>query len=815
MESIGYLLANIMPVTARTITVTALALGLAFNQQVYSGDAVRAVPSSAYIEIYDIAKFIASAQRSKADQLAGFEAIVQEIKTHYGLLPFKEALTGITFEQHCAHVRHLIETATSLDEFQGFVERTPKEQLSAEDYEQILIYLAALFEDGHFNILRNQTFNAWTLGIYASFINDEFVITGFNDKYFQRDATASPLKEGDEIVSINGIPVDEEARKIASRLSLATTTSRLNLAYSFLLSRPHRWLPATEPGRPVRLRFRRLNPEAAKDPSAPKTFEFEGVYKWINADDYSRAFSYFPNELKAPETEPKKYIFGVSRLNTYLLDGLKNLRTEVSILDLGQLFNAQIRAAKETAAAKASPTLDAETSVDEFQTGLFNEEPSRLKNLKETNALPVVIVRYKEKSIGILRITNYSHHAPEMEWLASIMPMLQAQTDMLIIDQIDNGGGYVWTGEQTLRLFADPTEFKGAAIRFRLNETLLTTLERWRRSAIENQRKENEKSKDKKNGSKLEEPLNFGRIHLEEEAIAELRREFEAGHAYSSLQPYMGPQIADSLFGRIVGREGAVYKKPVVIVNSCRSGSCGDMMPGLMQANGRAIIVADGASMGLGAPVYRSIDSMPGSELFMRLPFGMMYRPDGFVWENLGTVPDIQRNVLAADLRDGFKTYAKDILTIALAHLSGKKPVDIQQEINPKPNDSLKGVIEILDGLKKIAGSDETATLLESYREAFAKLVALDTSRIAAKDWAAVSIPLPSVLLSDSFLASLKRPDEITARLAVMKRLSPFKDNPGMLALMSLLQDNLNRWPRMVRVACFDELKHFAGESRR
>lgn len=780
----------------------------------------------------------------KDRQLLGLEAVLAEIDTHYGMDEFKAREFGVKLEDVRAKYRRLIQEGRTLIEDLGLVPAQTREALSQEEFEQLLIGLAAEFRDGHFNILRGQTKDHFTVGIYAAQIDGRLYVSGFEEKFFVKEAAIPEPKKGDEVVSINGVSVQELALRLEPYISLATHESRMHYAYRFLLNRPHRWVEKVKEGDEVRIRFRRANPQykqpgpgEKEDPKNPQFLEFEGLYHWVNSKNYLRALSLFPFALPKPKT--KEFIFGEGGPKSYFSEGLKtDEEAKASMIRLDEALNLEIRGAKKEASVKSKSTAeetaevetrsDSESSDGKERDRIFEtskEERQRLASLSPQTSLPVYTFRKEGVNIGVIRLPDYGFFVDQVRWLSAVVEKLEKLTDVLIIDQLDNGGGLVWSGAQVARLFAHEKEFGSVTIDMKLNRTILNLLaddglEPSRPevfpSAHQESMAEDEAKKDKDDD--LLPPKNFTRIYLDRQFADELRARFERGEVHSGPIPYMGVQsrFRAKAPGRIVGREGKVYTKPILILTNSRAASCGDFFPSIMQQNRRAVVMGE-TSMGLGGPVYRAQDSMPGSEMFMRCTIGYCERADGLPMENLGVVPDLPRWIQPADLTDGFKSYATEVLQTAVGLAKGKNLEDLKQAREEKRN-KVKPTGEKFKQIEAmILRMDEDLQPLnldiqrleDIYRTGIARLDELQAKDLSDAEWQWLSIPLPKALwVRDVFLSSLRKVDEMVVRLRQMKGLEKFQGGDDQRLLQFLIK-HLKAFEKARRRVCFEALKSF------
>jgi hypothetical protein len=457
---------------------------------------------------------------------------------------------------------------------------------------------------------------------------------------------------GDEILTVNGKSVHELANQNMLYTQSGTFISRLMDGYEFILNRTNRWFPAEKEGARVRLEFKRGEEI------------FVGHLPWIKRSELARDAARNPDKYKPSEDTRRdtgKYTFGTgSTVRTYFKEGLGKVDLpEGSILNVGALVNAEIR--KDAASKTKAKAEDSERPKALPSAALYDALPAQTqaadgaKELKEVERIEAYTIKYKDKTFGVLRIPNYSPGGldatvNELRWIARVLKTLQTQTDGLIIDQVSNGGGYVFYVKDLLKMFAKDKFSQTMTIDYKLTTTLLNYL-----------------SSDD-DVDPLDHPgtsnflPNFAHLRVNDVLKAELRTRYEKGEEWSGPMSMMGEDIfANNAAEGAVGLKDAIYSKPVMVLNDVRSGSGGDFFPALMQKNNRAWIMGT-TSSGLGGPVYRGIDNMPGSEMYMRCTMGECHFADGTILENVGAVTDVFRDITAQDVEKGFKGFAEDVL---------------------------------------------------------------------------------------------------------------------------------------------------------
>lgn len=734
----------------------------------------------------------AHAVDTKAEQLVALDAVLAELKTHYGMIRFKETHFGLSYDTLRAKYAELVNEATTLEEKLGWTPRVARDVLPADEFRQLLVALGAEFRDGHLNVSR-QTRRRWTTGIRATAIDGRLYIVGFEPDYYVKGRAHPEPKVGDEIVEIDGVPVQELAEKQMIYMQTATYRARFHEALELLVVPTHRWGRPKETGAPVAFTFER---PAGKGDGAGKTLRFEGHYNWVARHDLEelKRFRQFVDD-KIPEPDDRPYYYGDwATYDSFFQEGLEKLSLPTgTVLELGQLVNAQIDEAREARKRKSKTTGAEISDEEEAATDPVAEAGPGLGKLLANRRLHVQIVRYEGKQIGILRIPDYVPFtiSSETQWLRELIQQLENATDVLVIDQLTNAGGYVWQFAELAGMFGHEKPMNLGTFEVKLSETFFSSYEFPSSPDFDHEKLVNDQR------------LNFAHLTLHKRAMETLRRRFDAGERWSGPLAFGSPHsyFLPGQSGTVFARNKAVYTKPVLILNDQRSASGGDFFPAAMQANGRAVIFGE-TSQGLGGPVYRSQASMPGSEMTMRCTYGVCLRADGLPIENVGVVPDVLRPVTVEDLRGGFSQFAKDALKVAARLAAGDTISDLRaQEAKayaeavkkaPKSKDfdEIRG---IFDELRDAANTEtDPGRLAERYRDGFERLRRTGFGNLERVHWRLLRLPIPLVLAkTDPILASLAEGDAIEERLREMLALPRYAEGTPLRPLVAALHDGM------------------------
>jgi len=556
----------------------------------------------------------------KALQKRSIDTLLDEINFHYPTAQFKEKLFGITIEGLRTKYKKLIQNAQLPEEALGLSSKATRPVLSKLEFQQVLIAMAAEFHDGHLNISRLSN-DFWTLGLKAAAIGNGLYVSGYEEGIFDKDATSMAVNIGDEIVSLNGVSVQELAKINLLYVQTGSQQTALGVALeSTVNARGWNSMPKTV-GASVNVIFRKADGRT-----------YDGIFRWSNREVTNEERHMF--SLLHPEIEVKNrnvFAFGGRGTPSHFLEGMKALDS-ASIIDLGKLYNHEL--------------------MDEK-----SHSPNPVHRLK------VFLIRHKGKNIGVFRFPGYDGKAQENEllWLREMVRRLEAQADVLIIDHLLNSGGSDYYSSQLLSLFADQP-MQGLRANVRLSEAYTVggsdPADRFKTGYVETKI-------DHEQARRWKTLLDSGVSQVENVGV----------HDSQTITR------DDRHHGIIIGKPGRIFSKPIILLNDQRSASNGDMVPAVFQYNKRALIIGE-KSAGLGGCVFRELPSVTPAEVCLRVTFREMLLPDGSIIENVGVIPDVARPILPADLQERFSTYSKQILNAAVALSQGRSLGEIQEIVS-------------------------------------------------------------------------------------------------------------------------------------
>lgn len=721
--------------------------------------------------------------QEKLTQKRDIDQVFQRLITHYGMVDYKQFQFGFTLEEKRKEFYDLVDKGMLPDGY-----KNPNGVLSRIEAQQLIMALCASFKDGHFNCFRPS--NAiWSTGVRGREIRGHLIVTELMPQIFNSMNNSTPLKVGDEIVSINGVPIEKLAEARKHNVQLATYPTRLRESMQSLLTfSESNFLPKQEnekvtigflsPGemtpKTAYARWTKVGKGSNADQNNRSEKEQEEIYQrlqaWVDVDSKGSSIimSNTQPKVKAKpvsQTEIRDYRYGNRGRVSYFRVGITSLIQKAGrgqITDVGAEINRRIKAG-------------------------YYEKPGQPKPkvaLKPIDRLEAYTITIDGINIGVLRIPDYHPATPqdffrEIDWLRLVIAYMNDTTDTMIIDQLHNGGGYVDYVALLAGLFANRGPLKTISSQIKLSESLLNTYNQ-------------DKNWDIYFSS------NISNLQTNREYVQYLRDKYQEGLSTGIMMtppiPSMatGPMLPNEVFGEVAPLGGVAYNKKVLILNDSESASGGDFFPAIMQSNGRAVVMGE-RSMGMGGSVMGGSAAQTSLELYMQTTISLARLHDGTYIENKGVIPDIRRDVRLTDIlpQDNFTSYANDVLSTAI-NLAQNMPVEaIQQQMDrTRPlNPAVPGIKELAAlkiKLNQIAtnsslGMADQLTQYNAYLAAYLKVLSENPLISVSLSLPFFDIHLPSQLtIRDEFLAAesmsggvIERLMEIIKRWDIRDQLDP------------------------------------------
>lgn len=753
-----------------------------------------------------MSSFSGFSQTTKVDQRRALNTYLAEQQVSNGGLEVKKEFFDLKVSTLRRKYTNLINQAMTLEEYHGFWPKSDRKVLPESEFEQLMIGLTAEFQDGHHNTMR-KSFSHWDLGLKTAAIQGKLIITGFNDKIYTPGRFGSPLQVGDEIIALDGKSVQDLKKEflLYTRMFSGTYEGQELMALESMVNRSGRYLRAVEEGDSVVLTIKR-----------GKTL-LEGELTWVDVSKLSQEILFYAGlNPRAPKNfTPPRYDYGMmSQRMSQFRKGIESLRLKNgAITEIGDLVNIDM--AREI-----------QKIPSHFHPRLTVAPVSRLHayTVNVSGGL----------TAGVIRIPSYSPSSyleviREFNWLAEVIErMNNSGVAYFIVDANSNGGGYVNYVSHLMRFFAFSGDIKTGSANIRITKTYLQMLRQASVKGLEASLWNDfgDKSVEElKNIVSIEEVAQGVKSEIDlkdyysvlKESWGDknqlrllhkrLQKMYEQGIRWSGQLPYMGTSngISENSSGRASRMMNPVFEKPVIFLNDIRSASGGDYAPAILIANGKAIVMGD-TSRGLGMPVYRSQNSLPGSEMYTRNPYAFSLLPNGLPLENIGPVPHIRREIFHADLMNGFAQYSADVLNAGIYITQGKKVSEVIQETNksvfrmlshgrnvPKEIIEFYGQVTNLHKVvslsisrnKKEVFAQELQGVYRNFNKELLKLKNKGFSELGVF----IGIPLPTFLLEeDIMLSSVFRSRSVLDRLEMLSTHSKYKKRPETRKLLEVLK---------------------------
>jgi len=473
---------------------------------------------------------------------------------------------------------------------ENFLAHAETSQNDEDFYSSIAFYLAGL-ADVHVQLTIPSTGTAW-LGFDTDDIDGDVIIT-FIDRY-ELPQNVFPFEVGDRVVSMDGFPVDDLRQELLLYRTVGMPRSDARTSAQALTWRKQDTYPIMPSG-------------ISSLTIAPRngTIEQTVDLPWIQSGFALAPVTTHFGSAKAVQ---------VSRPKTFL--------EHIRIIEptFYQQRNARIGKDGEP---------------------FFDPWPS----FKTIENSPVVAgtFRMDKKKIGYIRFdsfwVSYSQVLSTLSFLQDQIPAFQRDTDALVIDITDNGGGDICYGEEIASFFLrKPIE--GVKLRARPTRIWTTEIE----SIIDLDGVQNERA-------------------ILEDIHGKVKVALAAGHRLTD--PFRICQPFENL-----PPASTTYTKPILVLVNEFCASTADAFPALLQDAGVAKIFG-WRTRGAGGNV-RPVGPFGNSDIRISITESLMWREKpvdlgegrttNYI-ENVGVVPDYPYDVTLDDFLNGYKGYRAAIET--------------------------------------------------------------------------------------------------------------------------------------------------------
>jgi len=543
------------------------------------------------------------------------------------------------------------------------------ENLTVHDYQKILHTFFISTRDYHVSNEYYSTEMA-LLPFEVKSAEGHYIITNASNGYLKDMVSlglyrGTQIGIGDELLMFDGKPIDEVINqlKVDELGNPASKTSQV-LAEGILTQRL-RAVGHHVPQGTLQIQFKKANGQIvaaemewvyaaekiANKSLSPFKILTDAISDFFGISNSSESDS--PTDL-TPEIPERYKMMVVNPVATALLKDRSKVYKE---------FFAQ--AEKAGKGAQETPIeMDSAITPSSLERGLLTLGTKVWEDKSSSSPFKAYIYRSPktQKRVGYVRIStyqptdNYNNVTTYALQLASVLRYFETNTDALVIDQVDNPGGILLYAYAILSML---TDHPLVALQHQFTITQEDVAQAF-------QDIEEITSQLQAGGSSS---LMLGYPMTNEFLLALLANsefiisEWEAGRTLTENRPVQGIDM-------IHPHPQAHYSKPIVILVDSRDFSCADIVPAILQDNGRALVFGEQTAGAGGIVKKHSYPNLFGLANFSYTA-SIFERYNGARLENLGVTPDVPYELTQDDLLNGYRGYIKAVneaVELQLAH---------------------------------------------------------------------------------------------------------------------------------------------------
>ena len=536
-------------------------------------------------------------------------------------------------------------------------------EITTQKFQNLLYGLTAAMRDYHVSIRFNSTESA-KLPLSIIQAGGKYFI-GYVDRS-KLSVAKFPYQEGDEVTQFDGQPTADAVRAIAAAKGPNVEETDLRLAETFLTNR-RRVRGDTVPHGDVSMVIRRGD-GAPKKVTLTWDYTPELVAQDVPLRDAGGLFS--------DETAVAGRALGDKKSTNDILNPdagmLRHMIKRVlnGVKDSASAAKTSVQDTVSGLGAKIEMAMHPLTDLFAVMRRGSEDNPFMLEARKSyVPALGDIVWQTEDKDLfhayifktadgskhGFIRIPSYMAGKDEVERFGEIMAKFQAETDSLVIDQVNNPGGSV------PYLYALVSHLTDKPMKTPLHHLLINASDAQRAAdfllgLLKPQKDQQHDPDDKDAGT-------IGGYPITRKVLMELVRqsqfilkEFKEGKRFTDLTAISAVNEIDP-----AADPAQRYTKPVLLLTNALDFSGGDFFPAIMQDNKRATILGVGTA---GAGGYVKSIELPnqfGIES-LHVTGSIAERTSGQPIENLGVMPDIKYELTEKDMRTAFAEYRYAIL---------------------------------------------------------------------------------------------------------------------------------------------------------
>ncbi|MFN7924668.1 MAG: S41 family peptidase [Bryobacteraceae bacterium] len=509
-----------------------------------------------------------------------------------------------------------------LFDLRPWLEKVKNSKDDIEFFEICFQYIGSL-NDGHSQLQLPSDFQAY-LGFVVDLYDDKPLIDLIDRR--RLPPARYPFAEGDELISVDGLTVDEWIAKLLPYNSTGNPRSNRRFALQTITFRPQVFYPAAH----------RIGDTATVVIRSGGKDESYSI-PWSKTGTPMENAGRIPNFRTAAPRRPAVAASDDVMPGSKLLASLQNWRMSRpvnSVLNFGSLSpiyrlpaNFQVRLGRAL--------------TDQFLSGTFTSGTTR---------------------IGFIRIPDFDPASTTLalQQFAAEIAFFEANTDGLVIDDMRNPGGNACYMNELIRLLT-PYRFRSIGLEIRATANWIAAFS----SEIEN-------------AKALGAPA--ATIALLQTYLDSIKTAYAENRGRTGPLPICTvsldlPPATDARTGRI-----AAYTKPIVVLVDEMSASAGDAFPATLQDSARATILGY-RTMGLGGSVIQ-FDTTSFSEIIGGVTVTLMNRKDPIVTseyptapyvENIGVRPDAYYDYMTkANLTDRGAAFVTHFTQVLVQSIQGR-----------------------------------------------------------------------------------------------------------------------------------------------
>jgi len=549
---------------------------------------------------------------TEAQRLQDFQTLVAVYARFYAPFVWKQQAFGIDLFDNAAWVARIKAAKNDLE------------------YHEIAHEWVAQLRDGHSSRRLSSTFVA-DLGVYVDIAEGKVLIEGIVRSRYP--VATFPFQIGDELVSLDGRPVDEIINELVKLRSLANPVTTRRAAADAVTFRPQAIFPrAAQLGDKASAVIRRANGDL-------QTYELTWVKTGVRAPE---DIGPLPELRQAgPSATPNPRAF------------LETLRTKKAASDDPLLSQVRNEETGELELRRKALNWGFRVPQFAFPAAL------RFQLRRGTGAADLFysgVFQFDGQRIGYLRIPDFtSNVTTALRQFDDDLAFLKANTDGLVVDLSRNTGGGCIALDYAQRLMNKPFTFGG--------EHLLANV-----SNIQN----------------MEFNLRLARALREPQWVIDSYT-FYLQMLQDAAKNHRGMTGAVPACGEPINQYDPLptaYDKPIVFLVDEFTVSFGDYFSAVMQDNGRGLFVGQrtagwGGSIAAVAygPLSEASTSFTVTLDARARPTASPDLPTAPFIENIGVIPDVPLEYMTREnFLNGGATYVNAFARIAADHIRGRLP---------------------------------------------------------------------------------------------------------------------------------------------